>query len=408
MTAVQVLGFIGILLIIGFLLDYLFRKTNFPDILILLAIGYVIGPVFNIINPSDIASASEIIATLALVIILFNGGLHFDFAEVLSNAPRAITLVILGVGIGISTTAAFAYYVLKWALLDSLLLGSILGGTSAAIVMPLITRARVPDKISTLLSLEAVLNSPIVIVLAVVILKVITGGETGVEISTVGIDIATRFLLGTAVGVGVGFFWLFVLTRMEREEYSDILTLAIVFALYFVVELINGSGVIFALVFGLILGNGVKVARFMRLRRTIESTEVLKRFHAEIFFFVKTFFFVYLGLIVTFDKPNIIIIGIMLSVLILFTRYVAVLLTSAGNRTLFSNTGILTTMYARGETAAVLAQIVFVSGIANASLYPDVIIIVVITTVVISALGIPIFGRKLRQQNEETGNGVSV
>jgi cell volume regulation protein A len=227
MTAVQVLGFIGILLIIGFLLDYLFRKTNFPDILILLAIGYLIGPVFNIINPSDIASASEIIATLALVIILFNGGLHFDFAEVLSNAPRAMTLVILGVGVGIGTTAAFAHYVLKWELLDSLLLGSILGGTSAAIVMPLITRARVPDKVSTLLSLEAVLNSPIIIVLALVILKVITGGETGIEISTVGIDIATRFLLGTAIGVGVGFFWLFILTRMEREEYSDILTLAL-------------------------------------------------------------------------------------------------------------------------------------------------------------------------------------
>jgi cell volume regulation protein A len=400
MTAVQVLGFIGILLIIGFLLDYLFRKTNFPDILILLTIGYLIGPVFNIINPSDIASASEIIATLALVIILFNGGLHFDFAEVLSNAPRAITLVILGVGVGIATTAVFAHYVLKWELLDSLLLGSILGGTSAAIVIPLITRARVPDQVSTLLSLEAVLNSPIIIVLALVILKVITGGETGIEISTVGIDIATRFLLGTAIGVGVGFLWLFILTRMEREEYSDILTLAVVFALYFVVELLNGSGVIFALVFGLILGNGVRVARFLRLRRTIESTEVLKRFHSEIFFFVKTFFFVYLGLIVTFDKPNIILIGVILSVLILFTRYVAVLLTSAGSRTLFSNTGILTTMYARGETAAVLAQIVFVSGIANASVYPDVIIIVVITTVVISALGIPIFARKLRQQDD--------
>ncbi len=407
MTAVQVLGFIGILLIIGFLLDYLFRKTNFPDILILLAIGYLIGPVFNIINPSDIASASEVIATLALVIILFNGGLHFDFAEVLSNAPRAITLVILGVAVAIGTTAAFAFYVLKWELLDSLLLGSILGGTSAAIVMPLIFRARVPERISTLLSLEAVLNSPIIIVLALVILKVITSGETGIEISTVGIDIATRFLLGTAIGVGIGFFWLFILTRMEREEYSDILTLAIVFALYFGVELINGSGVIFALVFGLILGNGVKVAKFMRLRRTIESTEILKRFHSEIFFFVKTFFFVYLGLIVTFDKPNIIIIGIILSVLLLFTRYVAVLLTSAGSRTLFSNTGILTTMYARGETAAVLAQIVFVSGIANASLYPDVIIIVVITTVVISALGIPIFARRLHPQDEEEGEGKS-
>lgn len=171
MTAAQVLGFIGILLVIGFLTDYLFRKTNFPDILILLALGYLIGPIFNIVNPSDIASASGIIATLALVIILFNGGLHFDFAEVLSNAPRAIVLVILGVGVSLATTAVFAHYVLRWELLDSLLLGAILSGTSAAIVMPLITRARVPEQVSTLLCLESALNSPIVIVLALVILR---------------------------------------------------------------------------------------------------------------------------------------------------------------------------------------------------------------------------------------------
>ena len=399
MTAVQVLGFIGILLVIGFLADYLFRKTNFPDILILLILGYLIGPVFNIINTSDIASASQIIATVALVVILFNGGLHFDFAEVLSNAPRAVVLVILGVGVSIATTAAFAHYVLRWELLDSLLLGAILGGTSAAIVMPLISRAKVPDQISTLLSLEAVLNSPVVIVFALVILSFINSGQTGIEVSAVGLAIATRFLLGIAIGAAAGLFWLWILTRMEKEVYSDILTLAVVFMIYFAVEVINGSGVIFALTFGLMLGNGVKVARFMRLKRTTEATELMRRFHSQIFFFVKTFFFIYLGLIVTFDKPNVILVGVILSVLLLFTRYMAVLFTSVGSRTLLSNTGILTVMFARGETAAVLAQIVVAAGIANALLYPDVIVVVIITTVIISAIGIPIFARKSRLKN---------
>ena len=397
MTAAQVLGFIGILLVVGFLADYLFRKTNFPDILILLALGYLIGPVFKIINPSDIASATQIIATLALVIILFNGGLHFDFAEVLSNAPRAVVLVILGVGVGVATTAAFAHYILRWELLDSLLLGAILGGTSAAVVMPLITRARVPEQVSTLLSLESVLNSPVIIVFALVILSVINSGQTGIEVSAVGLAIATRFLLGMAIGAAAGLFWLWILTRMEKEVYSDILTLAVVFTLYFAVELINGSGVIFALTFGLILGNGVKVAMFMRLRRTIEATELMKRFHSQVFFFVKTFFFIYLGLIATFDKPNLILIGVILSVLLLSTRYMAVLLTSAGSRVLFTNTGILTVMFARGESAAVLAQIVVAAGIANALIYPDIIIVVVVTTVIISAIGIPIFARKSPQ-----------
>jgi len=232
-------------------------------------------------------------------------------------------------------------------------------------------------------------------------LEVITNGQTGIEVSAVGLEIAIRFLLGTAIGVAAGLFWLWILTRMEQEVYSDILTLAIVFMLYFGVELINGSGVIFSLVFGLILGNGVKVARFMRLRRTIESTEVMKRFHSEIFFFVKTFFFIYLGLIVTFNKLNIIVIGVILSGLILATRYMAVLLTSAGNRILFNNTGMLAVMFARGESAAVLAQIVVASGIANALIYPDIIMVVVVTTVIISAIGIPIFSQKIATEQRQ-------
>ncbi len=75
--------FYGALLIIGFLADIPFRIFRFPDIL-LLALGYLIGPVFNIIDTSQITAASQVIAVLALVVILFNGGLYLNFRSVIS------------------------------------------------------------------------------------------------------------------------------------------------------------------------------------------------------------------------------------------------------------------------------------------------------------------------------------
>ena len=406
MTAVQILGFTGILLAIGFMADYLFRKASFPDILILLVLGYLIGPVFGIIDPSQIAPASQVIASLALVVILFNGGLDLKFSAVLSSAPRAVGLVVLGIIASMAATAAFVYYILDWQLMDSLLLGAIIGGTSPSIVMPLVSRAKVPDKVSSVLNLESAFDGALVIVIALVVLQLMTGGETGNEASMVGQAIAISFSLGAVIGVGVGFFWLWMLTLLEGEVFDDILTLAVVFLVYFGVESINGSGVIFALVFGVMLGNGVQVAKFLRIKRTVEIHEIMKKFHSQMSFLIKTFFFVYLGLMITFDEPNIIVLGVVLSVALLFVRYIVVLLTSIGNRTLLANQGFLTSMLPRGLSAAVVAEIVVASGIPNASVYPGIIMIVIVTTVIIAAIGIPIFGRKPPEEDaEQLGGG---
>ena len=399
MTATGVLGFVGILLIIGFLADYLFGKISLPDIIVLLVLGYLIGPVFNIISPSQIAPASQIISSLALVIILFNGGLDLEFKYVLSSAPRAIILVLLGIAVSMASTAAFTYYILGWDLMSGLLLGAIVSGTSPAIVMPLVKRAKVPNEVSSLLNLESAFNGALVIVIALIVLELIITGQTGHEVSMIGQTIAVKFIAGGAVGVVAGVIWLWVLTLIEGEIYDDILTLAVVLLLYFGVESIEGSGVIFVLVFGLILGNGVEIARFLRIKRAVEVHEPMKKFHSQMSFLIKTFFFVYLGLMVTFDEPGLIVQGVILSVILLFTRHIAVLLTSIGSGKLLANRGILTTMLPRGLSAAVVAEIVVSSGIPNASVYPHVIIIVILTTVIISAIGIPIFTAKSTEEN---------
>jgi cell volume regulation protein A len=401
MAATQILGFLGALFIIGFVGDYLFRKIGFPDILALLALGYVVGPVLHIVDPAWAAPATPIIANLSLVIILFNGGLGLEFSQARATAPRAIALALVGIIASMISTAAFAYYILHWELMNGLLLGAIVGGSSPAIVMSLVGRAKVPAKISSLLHIESALNGALVIVIALVILEVMTAGATGSMAPVIAKAIGTRFLIGLGIGAVAGFAWLWVLTFIEGELYDDILTLAILFLFYLAVEHLQGSGAIFALVFGLILGNGMDFARFLRTRRTIEIHNTMMKFHSQISFVVKTFFFAYLGLMITLDEPSVIVPSIILSLLLLAVRSILIPVISVGNRSFLAHEGILATMLARGLSAAVVAEIAASSAIPNARLYPEIVIIVIAATVLISALGVPIFARKSVETDSE-------
>jgi len=402
MTATHILGFLGILLIIGFIGDYLFKKISFPDILVLLGLGYVAGPVLHIVDPAWVAPAAPIIANLSLVVILFNGGLGLEFSQARATAPRAIALALVGIGASMIAATAFVYYVLEWQLMDSLLLGAIVSGTSPAIVMPLIRRAKVTPETSSILHIESALNGALVIVIALVILEVMTVGATGNIGPVIAKAIGMRFLIGVGIGGAAGFAWLWVLTFIEGELYDDILTLAVLFLLYLAVESLQGSGAIFALVFGLILGNGMDFARFLRTKRTIEIHNTMMTFHSQIYFIVKIFFFAYLGLMITFDEPSIIVPSICLSLALLLVRCIVVPAISIGKRHLRASTGILATMLPRGLSAAVVAEIAATSAIPNARLYPEIVIVVIATTVIISAVGIPLFARKSPQENSET------
>ena len=402
MTAAQLLGFLGILFIIGFIGDYLFKKISFPDIIVLLGLGYVAGPVLNLVDPTRIAQASPMIASLSLVVILFNGGLGLDFSEARAIAPRAIALALLGIGASMAAAAAFMYYVLDWELMNSLLLGAIVGGSSPSVVMPLVGRAKVTREISCLLNIESAMNGALVIVIALVILEVITAGATGNIGPAIAKAIGMRFLIGVGIGGAAGFAWLWVLTFIEGELYDDILTLAVLFLIYLAVENLQGSGAIFALVFGLILGNGTDFARFLRTKRTVEIHNTMMTFHSQIYFIVKTFFFAYLGLMITFDDPNVIVPSILLSLVLLGVRCIVVPAISIGKKRLRASTGILATMLPRGLSNAVVAEIVVASGIPNARLYPEIAIVVIVTTLIISAVGIPIFARKPPQQDSGT------
>ncbi len=388
----------GVIVVIGFAGDYLFRRTSIPDILILVLLGFLVGPLTGLVQASQLASITPILSSLALVVILFDGGLNLDIFKVLKEAPRSLVLAVSGTVLSMLVVMVAVHFILGWGILSGLLLGVILGGTSSSIVVPIITRAKVSGKTSIVLSLESTFTDALVVVLGLVLLQILqstsASSPTQSVVLTALSGIVARFSIGIVVGLVIGLLWLRVLRYIRGQQYDDILTLSVVLLFYAIVETLGGNGAIFALTFGLVLGNGREISAMLRSNETMEATKLMKKFQSEISFLIRIFFFVYLGLLISGNNLYLFVFGIYLTLLLFGTRYLAVRLSVIRNTDLASATWILTTMLPRGLAAAVIAQIASTSGIVNASSYLGIVIPVIIASVVLSSVGFFFLGRK--------------
>jgi cell volume regulation protein A len=384
----------GGLLILGFLGDYLFKRTGIPDILILIAMGFVIGPLTGVVNIKSFVPIAPLFASLALLIILFEGGLHMNLYRTLKGSPRAMILAIVGTITSMALTATFTVFVMGWDVLTGLLLGAIVSGTSSAIVIPIISRiSGVNQKVSTVLSLESVFTDALVVVISLTLIQFITSPPSTNGISILFSGIASQFSVGIVAGLLVGIIWLRIMKEIRGSTYNDVITLAVALVFYALVQNFGGSGPIFALTFGLVLANGYVISKMLRLSKTVEADKMMKKFQSQISFLIRTFFFVYLGLIITLQDPLLVIYGLAITVLLVVGRLASVYVTSIRNKTIKQNTGLLTIMLPRGLAAAVVAQIVSTSEIANGQFFSDIVITVIVMTVIITSVGQLFFKR---------------
>jgi cell volume regulation protein A len=400
MSVTLIFALAGIILVLGFFADYIFKKTGIPDILILILLGIEIGPVLKLIDPSVLDPISPIFSALALILILFDGGLNLDIKKVLRDSPRAIVLASLNIILSIIFVGYFGKWILGWSLLNGFLLGAIIGGTSSSIVLPLLQGIVADEKIEITLSLESAFTDALVVVVGITLLQYLmlpaqTGG-LGVIIE----DITSAFSIAIVVGFVIGIIWLKFLrsVKIGRKMYNDIITLAIVLLFYSIVEQVGGNGAIFALMFGLVLGNGIRISKVLGIRRGVEAGRFMRRFQAEVTFFIKTFFFVYLGLIFAVNSLITILYSLAIMILLLLGRYISVTISSFNEKILSSRKDLMLIMMPRGLSAAVLAQIVITSGIMGTELFSDIILLIIIYSVLVSSFGMFMIKRRKPQQ----------
>jgi cell volume regulation protein A len=381
------------IIIIGFLGNLLFEKKGIPDMLFLIFLGILLGPVLKIFDPSVVSGLAPYVAALALVFILFDGGIRLNIRRVLSDSPRAVLLAVLGflfsmLGVAIVMITAF-----NTPLPYGLLFGSIYGGSSSIVVVSLACRIKISEKSRNTLILESATTDILCIVVSLSIIGVILTGKA--DFVSIGAGITGKFLIGFAFGMIFGFLWLSLLRRLSRFSFSYMLTLAIALSTYAVSEILGGSGALSCLIFGLILGNEKELLHFFRVE--LENGKAvdkgLRRFESEIAFFVKTFFFVFLGIIASITDISFIFFGILISVLLLVVRFCAVRLATLKSK-LRNEQSVMTVVLTRGLAAAVLATLPFQYGLSYSYLFINLAVVIIVSTAVIATAGVIVISRK--------------
>jgi len=407
------------IIIVGFICNYIFEKTGFPDMLLLIILGMILGPIMRLIDPSfDVGSLMGLapyLAALAIIFILFDGGIKMNIYQIFSESPRAVLLATLGFTLSTLTITLLMIYVAKLPPLYALLFGTINGGSSSIAVISLAQRIKVSEKTSIILSLESAMTDVLCIVVSLAVLGMIAGGNhTGYV--DVGRMIASRFSVGAVLGVLFGVAWLAVLRKAIKLPYAYMLTVGILLFSYAFSEYLGGSGALTCLLFGIVLGNEREINRILKRERPslITVDEGLKRFEAEIAFLIRSFFFVFLGLIATLPNPNggatswnvFVLYGVIISLLLLLVRYLAVTVATVRSEIRAERT-IMWVVLARGLAAAVLstfpAQEQYkpyfdgkLPGISG--WYINIALIIILITAVICTLGIFLISRKEKEE----------
>ena len=194
------------LFFIGHFLQWIFVKTKIPDLLILIIVGFLIGPSgLNIISHQHLGQVGTVLATVTLIIILYEGGLHLNASSLLKSSLPALLLSFLSFVLiaGLTTIILTPFFTFS----TSLLIGLGIGSTSSAIVFPMIKPLALKEETKTLLSLESAFTDVLAIIAFLAVLDSLL--SKNYNTSTFILGFGTTPVISIALGVGSALLWAF-------------------------------------------------------------------------------------------------------------------------------------------------------------------------------------------------------
>jgi len=373
----------GVTIFLGVAGEAFFKRTGIPDIAFLMVLGVIIGPVLGIIQTDTVLEIVPYFAALALIIIMFDGGLNLDIKQIMKTAHFALVLAILGFILSMVIVTMIAHYGLGWEWLDSILLSSIVGGSSSIIVFSLVRQIHVSEETKSMLSFESALTDILATIVAFIMFEAVLSGHFDLEL--LGVTFGNSVAVGLLLGLGVGIPWMYVTTKLSNAQHSYMLTLGILFVLFFLARSFGESGALTALVFGLMLGNRYRLSRYLRFKLPDISTD--DTMHNQLTFLVRSFFFVFVGLLASFGQIEYIIFGIIATLIIYFGRTILTRI-SLTNKFSQLDRKVTSVMIPRGLAAAVLATFPLTLGLPNGEAYPQIVFFIIMASVIITTIGL--------------------
>ncbi|MFE8602868.1 cation:proton antiporter [Archangium violaceum] len=232
----------------------------------------------------------EVVFLLCLPLLLFEGGITADVANVRANLLPIAMLATLGMVLAIAATGTALHYTLALAWGPALLLGSILAVTDTVSILYAFRRAPVPRRLSGIMQGESLFNDGTALVAYAAISSIVVGGAASYSLPLISAKVVGATIGGLAIGLTLGLVAGFIIRRTEDPLAEIMVTSALAFASFVIGEQLHLSGAIAAVTAGLATG--------INLRRHVsaQSQVAIHTFWEYAAFGVNTFLFLSMGL----------------------------------------------------------------------------------------------------------------
>jgi cell volume regulation protein A len=317
----------GLILVISFLASSFFRSTRIPNPIVLIVLGIGLHAWKNSLDLSILQSLAPAFGSFALLLILLEAGLDFDIRNFFKSIGPA---VLFGTSYYLLGDLAL-YWLLKSYFhnptLPSILLALVSVGCSPSILMPILKGMSFSQSQKAFLDLECNVTEVLGLVLTLCFIPFLLQTLQGQPLLLSNLIYASGYklfhiiVIALCLPVTLGMVWSRLLSYAGERPLWPILTIGITLLLYGASESWGGKGALNVLLFGLVVGNAriiraffVKTISKLKLNQRVgelflsffvgQNFAKVQHISREFSFFVRTFFFVYLGAIVEFSQFN--------------------------------------------------------------------------------------------------------
>ncbi|HSR95333.1 MAG TPA: potassium/proton antiporter [Solirubrobacterales bacterium] len=382
----------GALLAAGIVGALLADRVRIPGLLLFLALGMLAGSEGIGGIEFDNTELARTLGTIALVLILFEGGLTAGWSEIRPVLGTAASLATVGTVV----TAALAGIAAKWifglSTLEGLIVGAAIAATDSAAIFAVLRRSTLEKRLARSLEGESGMNDPVALLLVIGFIDWIQ--QPGYGILDMAGLLALKLALGAAIGLTLGRLAVAALDRVQlpTDGIYPVATIAIAGLAYGLAEVAHGSGLLATYLTALALGSSRIPAR-----RTVVA------FHEGVGWVAQIGLFILLGLLVFPSKlGDVALEGLALSaVLILVARPLAAFVATIFAPLNLRERAMLGWAGLRGATPIWLATFPVVAGVGAGQELFSIVFFVVVTSTLIQGASFEPLAKRLGLTTDE-------
>ncbi|MFP3950827.1 MAG: cation:proton antiporter [Candidatus Bathyarchaeia archaeon] len=396
------------MIVLSYFSSLIYRRTKVPDLVWLMGFGVLLGPMLGILDEEIFVVIAPLMGVVSINIITFGAGIDTDIANLRDVIPKSAALTLSTfTAVTMVVGLVSSLMVPELDFIRGLLLGTMLSGISTVAIISMMDELKKIisglESIREILVLESTIVDPVRIILALTIINMIL--QKDIEpLSSLKIIYAT-FALASIFGVVLGVLWALILHRLRYRHYNYMLTLAFLFSAYYLGENLagQGGGTMTSYTIGLVLANHQYFTRQLGFKLRFDIGRI-REFNSEISFVMKSYYFVYIGIIVTLSREYMMV-GLALTTLIILTRYTVASIVGYVENFTSIETLVARYSFPLGTSALVFSQLPIIydpqqKAITNPHIYTNLVFPVVLGTIIFMTLSGPTIVKWRVEQGE--------